>query len=607
MERQVRRFAIFPVITLLWVNSTVVGQAPPPLDEAAEKKDGQAVPESEAHSNYELAVSFFKSGNYETAGRWLEEFLKRHPQSADAPEAAYDLAMSFILQDKPEEAKKVFDRIVADYFTSPWAGVLLRANYDEDAVFKLAGEKHAKGRREKNAKETAAALQIFELYGVRTKGQKNKAELIYKVGDCCHTLEQTEKYLEAMIVVQNLDQDGVWGKLAAIRLGGSEAFRSRMDELINLGASGDEHLALFLELADQHAAELDLELKIKCEFYKARCYGEDKEKRLATFRAILRDCPSSFWAAESSFWLAEDAFSQGEFAKARKDYEQLLKTYPKSRRAAQVRHWITCLDQLEQTSSQIHKVLEGTIRCFCENKGSLAFTLQHETKNKDEAFKGDLRLRFAYQSNDLLLDVNYGEAGFLFANNQAGSWYHTSDQNAVLRLRQRMKTPVPDLEVNVAPDSNNLSFQGKIKDGDQEPSFQLSPLLPQYLVKLLKTSVHMSKETVKTGNGAMTLFRFQSPSWDSGRESTMEVWVDRGGKIKEARLLWPQQDNKMSQIRLSDVSIGEALPAEKFAVQPPAGVPVREVEEIGTMEVFAQVMRLAGLLMNQAKSEMPGR
>jgi len=42
-------------------------------------------------------------------------------------------------------------------------------------------------------------------------------------------------------------------------------------------------------------------------------------------------------------------------------------------------------------------------------------------------------------------------------------------------------------------------------------------------------------------------------------------------------------------------------------VQPPAGVPVREVEEIGTMEIFAQAMRLAGLLMNQAKSEMPGR
>src|SRR5262249_46851651 len=186
MEKQVRRFAILPVITLLWVSSTVIGQAPPPLDSAEEKKDGQAVPESEAHSNYELAVSFFKSGNYESAGRWLEEFLKRHPQSADAPEAAYYLAMSFILQDKPEEAKKVFDRIVADYFSSPWAGIVLRAHYDEDAVFKLADEKHAKGRREKNAKETAAALQIFELYGVRTKGQKNKAELIYKVGDCCH-------------------------------------------------------------------------------------------------------------------------------------------------------------------------------------------------------------------------------------------------------------------------------------------------------------------------------------------------------------------------------------------------------------------------------------
>lgn len=595
------RVALGTSLLVLLQASLAAGQStpirePPPLDSDFKKTAGERSRQEAARRAYEEAASTLQKQAYETAGAQLDAFLQNHFDSADAPEAGYKLAICYLLQDKPDDAKRIFDRIVQDYFQSAWAQVILRAHYDEEALFKFAGAK----RTEKSARLATDAVTAFTLYQRRTKDKKNQQELIYRMGDCFDVLGETQKHDEAMQAVQKHDKDGVWGKLAAIRLGGPEVFRKHMDELINLDASKQQFL-LFLQLADRYVAALSGEERVKCEFYKACSHDADRDKRAAVLRGIVRDHPTSPWAAEAAFWLAEAEFSERRHAEARQAYLNFVKTYPKSPRVSQAQRWGEWLGSLDETSSELQKILDDTFARVSAGKGGLAIALRHQTESK----KDRLLVRLAYQGDNLLVDIRVGEEVLLFANNAQGTWYHGSANNAVLRVPQRMKVPGLATKLDGDPERRNLSFLSRVCGENEQSTIQISPRATEAMMSYLQVTLHFHKEIVQDQRGqSCTRFRFESPVWNSQALHTIEVWVNDAGRICRGQVLWPGEESKESQLLLDDIAIGDPLPDSAFAVQVPAGLPVREVEEINPFDVLTQGMRMLSMLWNRVQKEL---
>src|SRR5262249_54051255 len=148
--------------------------------------------------------------------------------------------------------------------------------------------------------------------------------------------------------VRELVKDGAWGTLAALRLGGPQLFKERMDELIKLDARGGEECRAFLDLAEEHLPKLSGDLKVKCLFYTALCHDLlNSDRAIPLYEALVKEHPASAWAAEAAFARAERLYRNKEFAKAKAAYLDMAECYSKSPRAALAREWAGWVDELE--------------------------------------------------------------------------------------------------------------------------------------------------------------------------------------------------------------------------------------------------------------------
>src|SRR5262249_15283812 len=148
------------------------------------------------------------------------------------------------------------------------------------------------------------------------KNEKDRNELLYKVGDCLERAGEEETARAAFEKLAKLDSDNPWGKLAKFQLGGAMAFVSGMEELVELSGAGGENGGLSLALAEANFPTLPEAARLKCLYLKARCHaGREGEgaKAAALWRAICKDHPASRWAADSAFWLAEHELEQRHF------------------------------------------------------------------------------------------------------------------------------------------------------------------------------------------------------------------------------------------------------------------------------------------------------
>jgi TolA-binding protein len=558
---------------------------------------------------FELADQVWKTGAYDVAAEYLAKYLAEHPSSTQAPEAGYRLGAAYLLLGKTAEAKTAFEKLVADHFPSPWAQLALTAHYDEDSLVKLADAKRKRAREARRPEEAREALKVLELHAHRfPQGARSKEEMAYRLGDCSLLAGSESGFQSAMTKVTELDKDGDWGKLAAIRLAGAAAIPGKMDELVRLGAGEHEQDAVFLDLAEQALPRLKGDDLIKCLYYKARCLPQDrKEQRLELYRRIVKDYPASPWAAECAFWLAEAQFADKEFDKARAAYLDLAAKYPHSPRAAQARRWAGWLGERDATGKELARVLGGLVRRLADARGGFAFRLQAG----DSAQGKKMAVRFAYQgrTNDGYLSIRFGDTAVLLANNKDGFWYQPVGRPELVKA-PRTTLPRPSLVAKTDPANNQLSFgMGVTSDEKAEAAspFQVSADVAPALTALVQAFGHVRVEKRHAGGGpARTVIVVQvaAASWDATEPATIEVELGPKDRLAEVRGTWARDGGRTITATIADIVLGDTLPEAAFAVAVPAGVTVRTVEAFNMMELWADGMRLFAMLGQQVKNDL---
>ncbi|MBN1350428.1 hypothetical protein JXJ21_13520 [candidate division KSB1 bacterium] len=79
---------------------------------------------------------FLMERDYENAATWFLSFAQQQPQARQAPFALYTAArIRMIVQEKPQEAQTLFDRLIRDYVESEWAfhGAIKMADFNDSA------------------------------------------------------------------------------------------------------------------------------------------------------------------------------------------------------------------------------------------------------------------------------------------------------------------------------------------------------------------------------------------------------------------------------------------------------------------------------------------
>jgi TolA-binding protein len=558
-------------------------------------------------SQFELADQIWKTSTPEAAAAALEDFLKEHPQSAHAPEARYRLAAAQVLMGKAAEAKATFEKLVEDHFASPWAQLALMTHFEEDALGKLADARRVEARDKKDAERARTAVKLYELYARRfPKGSKSKEELAYKTGDCLLVARDQEGFRTSLRQAQELDKDGGWGKLAAIRLAGVAAFAQNMDQLVRLSVGDGEQKSVFLSLADEAVASLQGEDRIKCLSYQAHCLPTaQKDQRHALLRQVLKDYPASPWAAEAAYWLAEDAFADKAFARAKADYRELAAHYPQSPRAALATRWAGWIEEQDATCTRLTKVLEGVLRRLAQAKGGFAFHLQTAgdgSKNVD--------VNFAWQNatQDALFRLRLADAEVLLANNKEALWYRPFGHPGCLKA-PRIQLPSPRFALQEDPAANRVNFNFGISTdapADGGSPFQVSPQTAGLLVNCLHPTFHIHFDPPATAGQAPRVLRLELAvdSWDSHKPAEITVELDADDQPVAVRGTFWRDDQHKTTATIGGLVLGGPLPQSAFTVSLPPGTDVRGVEAINMFDLFSDGMRLLALLTKQVKDEL---
>lgn len=585
--------ALYPVIAL------VLTARPCPAQ-------GQPTPQE--RERLRAAAEAFERGDFDPSAGALKDFLHDYPKSSLAPEAAFRLAAVYLLQGKCADAAQAQDRLVRDYYASPWTGLILGTQFDDKRLLALANEWRAKGRAENSNDDTAKAIRVYQLCLARC-GEKGKQggqaqneakeaakEVLYKLGDCLRRLGQPAPFQAAMQQVQALDGTGQWGTLAAIRLGDAHTVQDRMDDLLNLHVADNEEAHAFLALADEHAAALDEAARVKCLYYRARCHNGlgQIDKTLALCQEVIAKHPQSPWAAEAAMYVAEHHFSKGDVAKAKGLYLDVAQKYPKSPRAAQAGAWADWLGDADKHWKDFEGLLAATALKASAGNGAFALRVRREGEGS-KPFEG----RLAFQDpQHYLLSLAVGPTEFLVARDKDACWYRLSDRPEVVRTKHGADLPIPQL---VAADDGKLNFNwgfGSQALPQAGPPIQVSPKAVASLVGQWRQTAHLTKQP-QPGTAGGVVYRLQQPSWAHPHLTDLEVEVEAGGKVQAVRLTTYTDKAEKSVWTVSDISLGGPLPGQTFSPGVQAGVTVREVEEMNPMEVFTGVMRLLGVLMGQ--------
>jgi outer membrane protein assembly factor BamD (BamD/ComL family) len=555
---------------------------------------------------YEAAEKASQAGAYAEAVTAWQAFVHDFPTSPRAAEALYQLAVACTLAGRQPDAQEAYDRLVKDYFTSPWAQFVLAVHLDADKMGALADRLRGHGCHTHQAAKVEHALNVYQLYRSRfldgpatASAKKTKNEVAYAIADCHRLLGHDAEARGILAQLRDQDKDGKWGKLAALRLGDEHTFQDRLEELIDI--DDPDSAQLFLELADKYLGRVKGEQRVKCLFYRAHCLDatERGAEALALYHRIEADYPASPYAAEAAFVLAEELFDKGDVKAAKAAYLHVAQAYPHSARAALARQWAAWADEMASSWPGVEEVLAHLILTASGPFPPLTLTVDCQWGDG----KKTLHARLAYRDDrHLLLQLAYGPSGFLIANNAQGAWFQAVDQTSILHAKEPVGLPIPGFVVTL--DQVKKSLGVNFACGDQlhgaPPSIQMPTSLASYTAEKLRSAVHLHR---LSGPKAQVVYRMQTASWRVAEPATFDLVVDGAGMVRELRCTRVNRQGERTACTLSGISVGEQLPDGVFEFKPPAGTPVREVEQVNPMDVLGQLMRLGGSLFEQAKQE----
>jgi TolA-binding protein len=572
---------------------------PPPQDGEPPLSPEEAAliaepPSPQAILEYEKACALFDNGSFESAGKRLEEYLRKHPRSEHAAEAAFKLAGTFLLAGKQEEAKAAYHKLVADYFGSTWAKLALVLHFDAKQFLEVVDETYQIARKARKAPQLLSVFQTYQIFLTRFPEGDERKEAIFKSADCAYLVGEMDTYRDAMKALLELDKEGTWGTLTRFRMGDAECFRTGMKELIEVN-EGAATNAVFLELAERYFESLPSEDKVKCRFYQARCF-DDKKTQRGLYEEILKKHPKSIWAPESLFWLAELDYSEKKWSQAKARYLELAARYGGSPRAALAKRWVAWIDTMADSSAELTKIGNVLARRLSEWQGGVGFSFRKETSSKAVPWE----VRVAYQADDLLVRACLGQSTLLLAQNKKGIWYQRKT-GEIQKLKEAILSgAAPKITCSFDPKADKASCFFWLDTDAARPVIDISPKIVPYTVDLIQRSSHVAKEK----RGDHVVFVFESPRWNPKETLTLEVEFDRAGMIRQARCCWPEEDGTLSWITLTDIKIGEILPQEAFDVAIPPDTSVRDVDQVNQFEVFGHAMNMLGAITGPIQSKL---
>jgi hypothetical protein len=233
-------------------------------------------------------------------------------------------------------------------------------------------------------------------------------------------------------------------------------------------------------------------------------------------------------------------------------------------------------------------------------KGNVAFNLTH----RNEDGKVTLRVRCALRDREhYLLGVTFGTTDFLLACNDDGMWYRAPDRNAITRAKKPVA--LPPVRLVMKQEGNSIFFNTETDpDAADGPLLSIPPTTPVFLAEKFKDVGHVHCERHRDAGGrAGTVFLRRDPTeWPDESATTSEVELDAHSMIREVRLVH-EDKGKRSVLVLSDIVLGDELPADALKVTVPEGLEVREVEEISEAEIWANVFRLFAGIADSLKTE----
>jgi TolA-binding protein len=550
-------------------------------------------PSPQITSEYEKACIRFDNGSFVRASDGLKAFLREHPKSSHAPEAAFKLGAALLLCGKNEEATAAYRKLIGDYFDSTWAKLALVSHFNDKDFLALVDQKYQPARKAKNIHELGKAFQAYQLFLARFPNSQEKGEAVYKAAICAYIAGDMDSYREGMKVLEACDKDGTWGALGRFRMGDAEFFRKGMDELVELDAGLDSE-AVFLELAEKYSGSFTSKEKIKCRFYQARCCGDVKiERRL--YQEIIHQHPKSSWAPEALFWLAELDYSKKRWSRAKARYLELAHTYPGSPRAAQAAKWAACIDTAGKSARELQKIGDQLVQRLSGWNDGLSFCLRKDVANEGPAWEAQL----AYQNGEGLLKARLGQSIFVVAQNKKGLWCQY-ESGCIYKVKSEVIPShcTPSVRCTMDPKTETVSCTWGIGRG--EPGIDIAPGVVAYTVGLIQKSTHVWTE--KRGNGLAVVFQY--PRWNAQETLTLELEVGPDGAPHGARCAWPEENGSTSWITLTDIKLGERLTEQAFEISIPAGTAVREVEQINQFEAFGHAMNMLGAITGPIQSRL---
>ncbi len=571
------------------------------------------------------AARQLNDGSVQLAALEFENFLNKYPKSAWAAEALYKLGAAQLVLGKPDEARKLWDRLLDKHFDSPWSVLLLRSTLDGDALLALGNRLRTRARESGRPGDYQAAFAAFEAYlrrfasaapamppqAMPPQAQPQKAEAFYKLADCMRrevmNWNETMERDQLLRSIQANDKDGCWGKLATFWLEDAKYFLAHLDDLLDLNAPDSEHCHAFLALLDRHAAALTADDRVKGQYYRARCLEELKKpaEAQALYQRLQTEHPASPWAAESGFWLAEKQFHDDR-SKAAAAYRAFAAKYPASARAAVAARWAAALDADEADWKVMKEALTALQQRVSQKQPSLALRLAYRCADPGKAVDA----RMAFQINDgrsrAYLGVTAQGHQLLFASDKEGTCFGIVERGQVLKAKRAMDVPCPVGEVESRPDG---SFNYKFRTaGPAEPTppapFTFNGAVAADAVKYGRSHLHLSHREHKDAAGKPTVvYVLEWPSRASPAPVVLELDLDNGHMVREVRILIPGDKDSSSTWTLADLRLNEPLPDDTFRVAVPPGLAVVEVPEINPLEVMGQGFGFLTALYNNVSGK----
>jgi outer membrane protein assembly factor BamD (BamD/ComL family) len=561
--------------------------------------------DKKAREAFESACDSFDRGWIDTAAVMFRDFLRDYPKSSHAAEANYRLAATHLLLGQTEEAARIHEVLIREYFDSPWTQLVMQVHFDEKELAKIADEKRVHGLEGSEA-DLLAATKMYAYCMKRTAAKSAKAvargekddsgefqqKVLYKQGECQIRIRQAAQGSIAFEHVKEINAENGWGTLAALRLGNAHAFQERMDELIDLGGVEGEESRLYLELIAEHGTSLDKNVRCKSLYYQVLCESAlgHEEKCVQLCQQIVKQYPNSTWCVDAAFWLADRHFRKKELELAKAAYLDLASNYPKSPHGEEARRWAGWIDRMDEAWEDVSKAVSGLLGRIEHFDGE--FGLRVQVRGPD--VKQSLDARVAYQDNShYLLKAAMGDSAFLLANNRQGCWYWTKGRDQYTHVPAGILLPSPVVQATKSPTGGTqfgIGFADEAKAASK-PQLRVDPAVIAEVAEALKHEVHLGIQKRHGPNGPERIFSIEQPDWLRRRLSSLVIRMNDKGELLGIQAKYPDKKEGSWTWDISEVVLGGKLPHGTFDIQVPADARVRQAEEMSWWLLWTDVVQ----------------